>query len=447
MRTTATKAGRLELQKFEFEILTKKGYSRENYGDLAIFTMTDETSTWLKVFRGTAAKEILFKRYRTAEQSAEAIKNLKSSHDRRKAYKAELKANPVKSCAANCASAIREELKKVFPNVKFSVKSSNFAGGDSVNITWTNGPTYKEVNEITNKYQSGRFDCMTDMYEYSNSCEDLPQSKYVQTRREISEDVNSVVFEALKEVFAEDTPSDELKRHAYKIIQNSVIPVGAVVTGLENAEKSGLIEDCYRLKMSLNEVQHPQTKETPNFEAVEVPAGEIQIVDYSAKAIAVIGETKPIKDKLKELGGKFNFRLSCGAGWIFPKSKLSELQSFLSGGAKEEEEEEEETEPQEEAQADNRKHPEFEHKHPLNVCDPESGQYKEALRECFPKTMEATTLHQEIEKTINFLAEIDVKNSGEVSQSVRECARVQEVEIYQDTAPAMDDNAQFVLFL
>ena len=95
MRATATKAGRLELQKFEFEILTKKGYSRENYGDLAIFTMTDEIGTWLKVFRGTAAKEILFKRYRTAEQSAEAIKNLKSSHDRRKAYKAELKANPV----------------------------------------------------------------------------------------------------------------------------------------------------------------------------------------------------------------------------------------------------------------------------------------------------------------------------------------------------------------
>ena len=443
MRATATKAGRLELQKFEFEILTKKGYSRENYGDLAIFTMTDETSTWLKVFRGTAAKEILFKRYRTAEQSAEAVKNLKSSHDRRKAYKAELKANPVKSCAANCAAAIREELKKVFPNVKFSVKSSNFAGGDSVNITWTDGPTYKQVEKITNKYQSGHFDGMTDMYEYSNSREDLPQSKYVQTRREISEEVNSVVFEALKEVFAENTPSDELKRYAYKIIQISAIPVGAVVTGLEKAEKSGLIEDCYRLKMSLNEVQHPQAKEMPNFEAVEVPAGEIQIVDYSAKAIAVIGETKPIKDKLKELGGKFNFRLSCGAGWIFPKSKLSELQSFLSGGASEEEE----TEPQEEAQADNRRHPEFEHRHPLNVCDPESGQYKEALREYLPETMEATTLHQEIEKTINFLAEIDVKNSGEVSQSVRECARVQEVEIYQDTAPAMDYNAQFVLFL
>ena len=429
MRATATKEGRLNLQNYEFELLTKKGFNREDYGDLKIFTLTDESSTWLKVYRGTAAKEITYKRYRTEAQALENVANLKANHDRSKAYKAELKANPTKSSHSNCASAIREELKKVFPNVKFSVKSSNFAGGDSVNINWENGPIVKDVEKITNKYQSGHFDGMTDMYEYSNSREDLPQSKYVQTRREISEDVNSVVFEALKEVFAEDTPSDDLKRYAYRIIQKSTIPVGAVVTGLEKSEKSGLIEDCFHLKMSLNEVQHPQAKEMPNFEAVEVPAGEIQIVDYSAKAIAVIGETKPIKDKLKELGGKFNFRLSCGAGWIFPKSKLSELQSFLSGGASEEEEEEE-TEPQEEAQADNRRHPEFEHRHPLNVCDPESGQYKEALRDYLPETMEATTLHQEIEKTINFLAEIDVKNSGEVSQSVRECARVQEVEIH-----------------
>ena len=28
-----------------------------------------------------------------------------------------------------------------------------------------------------------------------------------------------------------------------------------------------------------------------------------------------------------------------------------------------------------------RKHPELEHRHPLNICDPESNQYKEALKE------------------------------------------------------------------
>lgn len=71
-------------------------------------------------------------------------------------------------------------------------------------------------------------------------------------------------------------------------------------------------------------------KETANYEPVKVSAGEVQIIDYSEKAVAVVGDTKPIKDLLKDLGGRFNFRLSCGAGWIFPKTKLSEIQAALS---------------------------------------------------------------------------------------------------------------------
>lgn len=70
--------------------------------------------------------------------------------------------------------------------------------------------------------------------------------------------------------------------------------------------------------------------EATNFEKVEVKPGTVQIIDYSEKAIAVIGDTRPIKDKLKDLGGKFNPRLSCGAGWIFSKTRLNALQAALS---------------------------------------------------------------------------------------------------------------------
>ena len=47
----------------------------------------------------------------------------------------------------------------------------------------------------------------------------------------------------------------------------------------------------------------------------------IELIEYSPKSFAVICETKPLKDTLKELGGSFNFRLTCGAGWIFPNTK------------------------------------------------------------------------------------------------------------------------------
>ena len=57
------------------------------------------------------------------------------------------------------------------------------------------------------------------------------------------------------------------------------------------------------------------------------------IVNYSQKALAVFGDTKPIKDQLKELGGRFNPKLlhegTKKAGWIFSKTKEQELRNLL----------------------------------------------------------------------------------------------------------------------
>lgn len=58
---------------------------------------------------------------------------------------------------------------------------------------------------------------------------------------------------------------------------------------------------------------------------------ELQIIDYSEKALAVVGDTKAIKEKLKKLGGRFNSKLSCGAGWIFPKKALPKVQELIDG--------------------------------------------------------------------------------------------------------------------
>ncbi|MCL2650760.1 MAG: fusion protein [Candidatus Azobacteroides sp.] len=62
-------------------------------------------------------------------------------------------------------------------------------------------------------------------------------------------------------------------------------------------------------------------------------AGDFLIVDYSQKALALFGDTRPIKDQLKVLGGRFNPKLthegSKQAGWIFSKSKENELKNLL----------------------------------------------------------------------------------------------------------------------
>ena len=55
----------------------------------------------------------------------------------------------------------------------------------------------------------------------------------------------------------------------------------------------------------------------------------LNIVEYSEKSIAVIGDTKPFKDDLKALGGKWNSNLSCGPGWIFGTKSRDAVSDFI----------------------------------------------------------------------------------------------------------------------
>ena len=64
---------------------------------------------------------------------------------------------------------------------------------------------------------------------------------------------------------------------------------------------------------------------TDKIEEKTLGSGNIQIITYSDKCVAVIGETKPIKDQLKSMGGRFNPRLTVGgeqvSGWVFSSAK------------------------------------------------------------------------------------------------------------------------------
>lgn len=87
------------------------------------------------------------------------------------------------------AKNIRTELKRAFPGVKFSITSKSYSGGNSVDIHWTDGPTSKEVEAITSKYQQGSFDGMTDSYDYdSDRCwtDVFGGAKYVQEQRDVT---------------------------------------------------------------------------------------------------------------------------------------------------------------------------------------------------------------------------------------------------------------------
>lgn len=85
------------------------------------------------------------------------------------------------------------------------------------------------------------------------------------------------------------------------------------------------------------ETKRESTKEQPaqecNKEAEGI--GAFKIVDYSEKAFAVVGDTREIKDTLKQHGGRFNPSLTVGgskcAGWIFSKKNLDAVRLALIG--------------------------------------------------------------------------------------------------------------------
>lgn len=101
------------------------------------------------------------------------------------------------------------------------------------------------------------------------------------------------------------------------------------------AQQKKIVSQPGKVKEEFNLAQTPELS-TVTFDQIFAPVKileikkELQIIDYSPKSFAIIGETKAVKEKLKELGGKFNFRLTCGPGWIFPKKKAYTVRKALN---------------------------------------------------------------------------------------------------------------------
>ena len=58
---------------------------------------------------------------------------------------------------------------------------------------------------------------------------------------------------------------------------------------------------------------------------------EIHIENYTEKSFVVLGDTKPHKDNIKKLGGKWNSRLRDNKmGWIFPMSKKESVEEYIN---------------------------------------------------------------------------------------------------------------------
>jgi hypothetical protein len=64
------------------------------------------------------------------------------------------------------AKLIRKVLKAKFPGTKFSVRTSKYSGGSSIDVNYTDGPALPNVEHFINHFHGATFDGMEDLKEY-----------------------------------------------------------------------------------------------------------------------------------------------------------------------------------------------------------------------------------------------------------------------------------------
>ena len=60
------------------------------------------------------------------------------------------------------AKLVRQALKAQYPTIKFSVRTSRYSMGQSIDVTWTDGPTQAQVDVILKPFAGQRFDGTDD---------------------------------------------------------------------------------------------------------------------------------------------------------------------------------------------------------------------------------------------------------------------------------------------
>ena len=168
------------------------------------------------------------------------------------------------------AKHIRQDLASAFPGQKFSVRKLDYS---TINIEWKDGPTREEVEQIAGKHER---------------------------------------------ICSRDRWNDDLWDHNDTAFTSVFGGVDYILYYRETAPEN----------REISLYTKPEPKQSEPAKAIKTKG--IQLINYSEMAVAIVGDTRAIKDILKTLGGRFNAHLTCGAGWIFSKTKESTLRNALS---------------------------------------------------------------------------------------------------------------------
>lgn len=122
---------------------------------------------------------------------------------------------------AETAKIIRQELKDKFPKTKFSVRSERYSMGGSINVSWQDGYSLKQVEQVVKRFSCKGKMQVDDYVPYVNDIWEGQEvrwgSDYVNCKREISKYCWDEVldqFDEVEDIFLKDA-SDYLEAYKY----------------------------------------------------------------------------------------------------------------------------------------------------------------------------------------------------------------------------------------
>lgn len=208
------------------------------------------------------------------------------------------------------AAKVRSYAKKNFPEFKFSVRSEWSMYTDSMYIELKSGPCVPFV-EGSRSAERGYMSTMSSV----KAWEDELTPKVFAALNAVSNYASSFRYND------SDGMQDYFDTNFY--------------IHIEVSDEYQVIEP----KAKKSNVKVEKVEEAKEVKSATVEG--IEVVDYSEKAIAVFGDTKAIKEQLKELGGRFNPSLNYNgekrAGWIFSKKQADKVRELLAPAKSEKE--------------------------------------------------------------------------------------------------------------
>lgn len=243
------------------------------------------------------------------------------------------------------AKLIRQDLKKNFPNIKFSVRSKSYSMGASIDISYTGNVKQETVMSVTNKYRGSGFDVMQDL-KYSVTGELNGESvhfgsDYVFVSRHFSKSEVEKFAEFIANHYNfEDAITGDYKLPEYEITESeysgaSVNPLNSTMFGNRYFESyvNYIMHDYNDFEQFIREEHSEYYEQLFGKVLVESVKPQEIIVDIVVKlerewtwVYGVTHDNKKAQELLKTMGFRFSNKRK---SWYNPNDVLAQVTELL----------------------------------------------------------------------------------------------------------------------